>query len=71
PVCTDVYDVPHLCEECDAAFHNCCVVNHVITHNIGIPHIFRCPSCDILLKIDEDEIVEVSPEVSIEDHEIK
>lgn len=71
PVCTDVYDVPHLCEECGAAFHNCCVVNHVITHNIGIPHIFRCPSCDILLKIDEDEIVEVSPEVSIEDPEIK
>ena len=71
PVCTDVYDVPHLCEECDAAFHNCCVVNHVIIHNIGIPHIFRCPSCDNLLKIDEDEIIEVSPEVSIEDPEIK
>jgi len=61
-VCSDPYDVPHLCEECGAAFHKCCVVNHVITHNIGIPHIFRCPSCDNLLKIDEDEIVEVAPE---------
>ncbi|MFX1337429.1 MAG: hypothetical protein ACFFDK_02340 [Promethearchaeota archaeon] len=63
PVCTDIYDVPHLCEECGAAFHNCCVLNYVITHNIGIPHIFRCPSCDILLKIKEDEIVEISSEV--------
>lgn len=71
PVCTDVYDVPYLCEDCGAAFHNCCIMNHVITHNIGIPHIFRCPSCDILLKIDEDEIVEVSPEVSIEGPKLK
>ncbi len=70
PVCTDVYDVPHLCEECGAAFHNCCVINYVTTQHIGIPHIFRCPKCDILLKIDEDEILEVAPEVSIEDPEV-
>lgn len=63
PVCTEVYDVPHLCEECGATFHNCCAVNYVINHNIGIPHIFRCPSCGSLLKINEDEIVEVSPEI--------
>jgi len=61
-VCSDIYDVPHLCEECGSAFHKCCLIDHVITHNIGIPHIFRCPSCDNLLKIDEDEIVEISPE---------
>jgi hypothetical protein len=67
-VCSDIYDVPHLCEGCGTAFHKCCVINHVITHNIGIPHIFRCPVCDTLLKIDEDEIVEVSPE-AIEEFE--
>jgi uncharacterized C2H2 Zn-finger protein len=33
------------------------VTNYTIQNNIGIPHIFRCPKCDILLKIDQDEIV--------------
>jgi ssDNA-binding Zn-finger/Zn-ribbon topoisomerase 1 len=33
------------------------VTNYTIQNNIGIPHIFRCPKCDILLKINQDEIV--------------
>jgi hypothetical protein len=65
PVCTDINDIPLICEECNSPFHNCCVTNFTISHNIGIPHIFRCPSCDILLKIDEDEIVEVSGEEGV------
>ncbi len=67
PVCTDIYDLPVVCEECNSSFHNCCVTNHVINHNIGIPNIFRCPNkeCDVLLKIDEDEIIEVSGEVEV------
>ncbi len=67
PVCMDVTDVPMLCEECGSGFHSCCVTNYVINHNIGIPHIFRCPGseCDILLKIDEDEIIEVLGEENI------
>ena len=65
PVCTDVNDIPLICEECGSPFHNCCVTNYTISHNIGIPHIFRCPQCDILLKIDEDEIVEVSGEEGV------
>ncbi len=65
PVCMDVHDIPKICEECGSPFHNCCVTNFTISHNIGIPHIFRCPQCDILLKIDEDEIVEVSGEEGI------
>ncbi|TFG28534.1 MAG: hypothetical protein EU532_04995 [Promethearchaeota archaeon] len=69
-ICSDVYDVPHMCDECNTAFHKCCIINYVITHNIGIPHIFRCPSCDTLLKIDEDEIVQVSPEAMKEEPEI-
>ncbi|MCK4779229.1 MAG: hypothetical protein KAT57_03535 [Candidatus Lokiarchaeota archaeon] len=67
PVCADVHDVPSICEDCNTSFHNCCITNYVINHNIGIPNIFRCPntSCDVLLKIDEDEIIEVSGEVEV------
>lgn len=67
PVCTDIYDVPVSCEDCKSSFHNCCVTNYIINHNIGIPNIFRCPNkeCDVLLKIDEDEIIEVSGEVEV------
>lgn len=66
PVCTDIYDIPLQCEDCNANFHNCCITNYTINHNIGIPNILRCPSCDMLLKIDEDEIIEVSGEVEVE-----
>ncbi len=57
PCCTDINDILHVCESCKSAFHSCCVTNYTIQNNIGIPHIFRCPKCDILLKIDQDEIV--------------
>ncbi|UCC21239.1 MAG: VWA domain-containing protein [Promethearchaeota archaeon] len=67
PICTDIYDVPLVCEDCNSGFHKCCVTNYVINNNIGIPNIFRCPNkdCDVLLKIDEDEIIEVSGEVEV------
>ncbi len=67
PVCMDVHDTPLICEDCNTSFHHCCITNYVINHNIGIPHIFRCPNneCDVLLKIDEDEIIEVSGEVEV------
>jgi len=59
PCCADINDTLQLCEGCGVAFHNCCVTNYTIQNHIGIPHIFRCPNikCDILLKIDQDEIV--------------
>ncbi|MFX1496129.1 MAG: hypothetical protein ACFFBH_01245 [Promethearchaeota archaeon] len=59
PVCTDIFDIPNYCENCGSAFHNCCITNFTIQNNIGIPHIFRCPKCDVLLKIKQDEIVEL------------
>ncbi|NVM35568.1 MAG: hypothetical protein HWN81_08220, partial [Candidatus Lokiarchaeota archaeon] len=65
PVCVDVHDIPLVCEDCNKSFHNCCITNYTINHNIGIPNILRCPSCDVLLKIDEDEIIEVSGEVEV------
>lgn len=58
PVCTNIDDIPKICPECSSAFHNCCLINYVIQNNIGIPHIFRCPNCDVLLKINQDEIVQ-------------
>jgi hypothetical protein len=67
PVCSDVYDIPEICEDCNSGFHNCCITNYTINHNIGIPNILRCPgpSCDVLLKIDEDELISVSGEVEV------
>ena len=57
PVCANVNDIPKICPECSSAFHNCCLINYILQNNIGIPHIFRCPKCDVLLKINQDEIV--------------
>ncbi|NVM44323.1 MAG: hypothetical protein HWN79_05350 [Candidatus Lokiarchaeota archaeon] len=70
PCCADINDTLQICESCNSAFHNCCVTNYTIQNNIGIPHIFRCPKCDILLKIDQDEIVEPYESVteSVEDY---
>ncbi|MHA2391760.1 MAG: hypothetical protein ACXAEX_07305 [Promethearchaeota archaeon] len=65
PVCNDIYDIPSICEDCNTNFHNCCITNYTINHNIGIPNILRCPSCDVLLRIDEDEIIGVSGEVEV------
>ncbi len=67
PICTDINDLPLICQDCNSSFHKCCVTDHVINHNIGIPNIFRCPNknCDNLLKIDEDEIISVSGEVEV------
>ena len=67
PICTDIYDIPLICEDCNTHFHKCCITNYTINHNIGIPNILRCPNkdCDVLLKIDEDEIIEVSGEVEV------
>ncbi|UCD01677.1 MAG: hypothetical protein JSV23_01235 [Promethearchaeota archaeon] len=67
PICADIYDIPVVCEDCKTGFHNCCITNYTINHNIGIPNILRCPNskCDMLLKIDEDAIIEVSGEVEV------
>ncbi|MHA1104835.1 MAG: hypothetical protein ACTSPN_03840 [Promethearchaeota archaeon] len=64
PVCADVNEIPLMCPDCGTTFHKCCVTNYTIGHNIGIPHIFRCPKCDVLLQIDQDEIVQSeNPEI--------
>lgn len=56
PVCLDVYDIPNICEECGAPFHNCCVLDYTVENNIGIPFIFRCPKCNILLQLQKEKL---------------
>ena len=70
PVCADVNDIPLMCPDCGTTFHKCCITNYTIGHNIGIPHIFRCPKCDVLLQIDQDDIVQSeNPEIeSVEEY---
>ncbi|MFX1312919.1 MAG: hypothetical protein ACFFHD_09930 [Promethearchaeota archaeon] len=70
PFCTNIYDIPLMCENCGSVFHNCCITNYTIKHNIGIPHIFRCPRCDILLKIKQDDLVKLESDIlkSVEEY---
>jgi len=57
PVCADSNDKIKICEDCNSGFHECCIINYALGHNIGIPHIFRCPNCDTLLQVDQNAIV--------------
>jgi hypothetical protein len=70
PVCSKDTDIPMICNDCKTAYHLCCITEHTINHNIGIPHIFRCPKCDVLLKIDQNLIVgtEDLENVSVEEY---
>ena len=70
PVCTNARDRVLLCEDCKTGFHTCCTINYTLNHNIGIPHIFRCPSCDVLLQIDQNLIIGTEdPEtISVEEY---
>ena len=73
PVCTNVNDRVLVCEDCKTGFHTCCTINYTLNHNIGIPHIFRCPSCDVLLQIDQNLIIGTEdPEIiSVEEYLVK
>ena len=73
PVCTNVKDRVLICEDCKTGFHTCCTINYTMNHNIGIPHIFRCPSCDVLLQINQNLIIgtEEPETISIEDYLVK
>ncbi|MFO8017640.1 MAG: hypothetical protein R6U96_03335 [Promethearchaeia archaeon] len=54
PICTANSDETHKCYNCGAKFHGCCAAQHSLTHNIGFNHIFRCPQCGTLLKLDKE-----------------
>ncbi len=67
PICEQVEDTLKKCEDCGVLFHNCCVTDYSIDNNIGIPHIFRCPNCQVLLQIEEASIVDEVPFIQEKD----
>ncbi len=54
PICETHSDTLRKCFNCGSKFHNCCAAEYSIVHNIGFTHIFRCPQCETLLKLDEE-----------------
>ena len=54
PICQAYSDEINKCFNCNTKFHGCCATKYAISNNIGIKHIFRCPQCSTLLKIDEE-----------------
>jgi len=56
PICELNSDEIRKCYNCSAKFHSCCIGEYAISHNIGFKHIFRCPNCDTLLKVDKELI---------------
>ncbi|MEJ2280020.1 MAG: hypothetical protein P8Y70_20075, partial [Candidatus Lokiarchaeota archaeon] len=71
PICMEEKDIPKECPDCGEAYHNHCAVNYTINNNIGIPHIWRCPQCDTLLKVDEDEFIQIEDiniDISVQDY---
>ena len=66
PICEAHSDEIHKCFNCDAKFHSCCAAKYSLAKNIGFNHLFRCPQCEILLKLDE-EFVEMIHTEDLED----
>lgn len=62
PICEAYSDEIRKCFNCGAKFHGCCASNYSIKHNIGFNHIFRCPQCETLLKVDEELVIMILEE---------
>ncbi|MFX0081026.1 MAG: hypothetical protein ACFE94_04660 [Candidatus Hodarchaeota archaeon] len=56
PICEIHSDEIHKCFNCNTKFHSCCAAKYSIVKNIGFRHIFRCPQCETLLKLDEEYV---------------
>ncbi len=56
PICGAYSDEIHKCYNCGSKFHGCCSARYAIMNNFGYNHIFRCPQCETLLKLDEDYV---------------
>lgn len=56
PICEAHSDEIHKCFNCNTKFHSCCGSKYSLAKNIGFKHIFRCPQCETLLKLDEDYV---------------
>ena len=56
PICEAHSDEIHKCFNCNTKFHGCCAAKYSLAKNIGFMHIFRCPQCETLLKLDEEYV---------------
>ena len=73
PICEAHSDEIHKCFNCNTKFHSCCAAKYSLANNIGFLHIFRCPHCGTLLKLDqefvdmihEEELEEGIPEIEL------
>ncbi|MHA2391761.1 MAG: VWA domain-containing protein [Promethearchaeota archaeon] len=66
PICEAHSDEIHKCFNCDTKFHSCCAAKYSLVRNIGFRHLFRCPQCETLLKLDE-EFVNIVYEEELEE----
>ncbi|MFW9781980.1 MAG: hypothetical protein ACFFFB_06825 [Candidatus Heimdallarchaeota archaeon] len=66
PICEAHSDEIHKCFNCDTKFHSCCAAKYSLARNIGFRHLFRCPQCETLLKLDE-EFVDMVYEEELEE----
>jgi len=48
------------CYNCNSHFHEFHVGKYAFEHNIGLLHIFRCPQCDVLLKMEEHAVLVIN-----------
>lgn len=60
--CNDPLDVLKKCPKCNKSFHECCGALFSWKFNIGLKHIFRCPECGTILKMDETLVHEINGE---------
>ena len=67
PICGALSDEVNKCFNCNTKFHGCCASKYALTNNIGFNHIFRCPQCSQLLKLDEEFVEMVISEESGEE----
>ncbi|MFX1337427.1 MAG: hypothetical protein ACFFDK_02330 [Promethearchaeota archaeon] len=56
PVCGAFSDEIKKCFNCGSKFHGCEIAKYAISNNFGYNHIFRCPQCQTLLKLDEEYV---------------
>ena len=68
PICEAHSDEIHKCFNCSAKFHSCCAAKYSLAKNIGFKHIYRCPQCETLLKLDEEFVTMVYEEEMEEEY---
>ncbi len=64
PVCDYCQDPTDLrkCPNCGGILHSCCAALYSWKYNIGMKNIFRCVSCEALIKMDEALVYEINGE---------